>query len=101
MQKTFNCQPAFKWRQHGKDTLLYCGAVLLATLRFYCYDNGHEYYRVKHAILFNELVKATPSGFWEDNVLYLKGATFIEIADVVEQFYTTTFDQLDFNITLE
>jgi hypothetical protein len=100
MQKIFNSQPVFRWQQYEKDTLLYCGTVLLATLQFHRYANGHEYYRFKHATFFDALRDAVP-GYWENDAFYLKGTTFAEIAEPVEQFYATTFDQLDFNITLE
>ena len=100
MQKTFKSQPTFTWQQNIMDHSLFCGAVFLAELRWECRENGYEHYRIEHAA-FPDALAEEGYGRWNTRPFDLKGKTFVEIADMVEQLYIAVFDKLDFTMTLE
>jgi hypothetical protein len=99
MQKTLISQPVFTW-QYTKVYSLYCGKLFLAEIQFHKRDNGNEYYQVKHAAFLDTLTDTLP-GYKDCSCFYLTGKTFAEISEMVEQFYTTIFAQMDFTMTLQ
>ena len=93
MQKTLKNQTKFTWQQNNMDHSLRFGAVFLAKLRWCGRNNGYEHYQMEQAAFPKELAKAG-DGWWNGQPLALKGKTFVEVADMVEQFYTAVFDKL-------
>ena len=93
MQKTFKSRTKFTWQQNNMDHSLRHGAVLLAKLRWCGRENGYEHYRIERAAFPKELVEVG-DGWWNGQPLALKGKTFVEIADIVEKFYSAVFDKL-------
>jgi hypothetical protein len=99
MQKTLNSQPAFRWQQQNMDSLLYCGSVLIAKLRFCGRDNGLEHYRIENAT-FPDTLSEVGSYWWDGQPFALKERTFKSIASMVEEFYTAVFEKLNFTLTI-
>jgi len=99
MQKMLNSQPAFRWQQQNMDSLLYCGAICIATLRFCGRNNGLEHYRIENAA-FPDLLSEVGCAWRNNRPFDLQGKTFQTVAEIVEQLYVTIFDRLDFTLTL-
>ena len=99
MQMTVKSQPVFTWRKLTMNHHLFCGAVFIAELRCDGRHNGYEYYRIGHAA-FPDALAESGDGQWNDQPFDLKGKTFAEITDIVEQLYTAVFDKLHFTPTL-
>ena len=101
MQHTINSRPAFTWQQRDVDSLLFCGSVLIAKLRFRGRDNDLEHYQIEDAA-FSDALDREGWRHWDDSQPFrLKGKTFVEIADMVEQLYAIIFERLNFTMTLE
>jgi hypothetical protein len=98
MQKTLNSQPAFRWQQSNMDSLLYCGAILIAKLRFRGRNDGYEHYQIENAT-FPDILSEVGCYWWDGQPFALKAKTFKSIASMVEEFYTAVFDKLDFTLT--
>ena len=99
MQPTINRQPVFFWHQDNLDHSLLCGRVLIAKLRFRGRDSGFEHYQIEQAA-FSDALGNEGWRHWDGQSFRLKGKTFVEIADMVEQLYATIFERLDFTMTL-
>lgn len=100
MQKTLHSQPKYTWQQHSVDHSLFCGSVFIAKLLWCGRKNGYEHFRINHAA-FPDAISETGWGKWDEQPFDLKGKTFVEVADMVEEFYNTVFDKLAFTMTLK
>jgi hypothetical protein len=92
MQKALNIQPMFTWQGNS----LFCGSVLIASLRFRGRDDGDLCYEIEHAAFAN-----AGGELWDNRKFcHLKRQSFDEIADMVKRFYIDVFDKLEFTMTI-